>query len=255
MTVSVVIPSRLQPRYGSDQLFVERAIETIRAQTAKVDLQIIVGVDAGTDEAELSKKLGVQVAVGKEKSLSSAINAASQKIAGEYVAFFEDDDEWLPEHLETSLDALSDADFVSGTQLVVNPDGSVYHINDFPCPNSWVMKREVWDGVGAFNEEYPVHQDNEWLGRLNRSGAKRIHLVEATAPVTIEAADQLRPWLHAILFTAQNIEVMRHSSPWPLIRRLQHDASWMGKIRNGQERDISTVCYQKLMDEFGHIPW
>lgn len=253
--VSIIIPSRLKPIPGSEKLFVERAIECVYAQTAakSVEFQIIIGIDAGqpytTNKAE--------VAEAPKKSLSSAINAAASKIIGDYVAFLEDDDLWKDYYLELALSTLTDCGFVSSTQLERDTDGNVIKINDFATPCTWVMHRKTWDEVGQFNEDYPIHQDNEWLGRLGRKKIKRIHLVEATAPTDYQTISNIRPWLEGVLkFGGPASSLRRHASPWPLVDRLVHPGAGMSKILTDPfTLAQSNRAYEKLIKEFGCVPW
>lgn len=247
-TLSVVMATRLEK--SGDKLFVERAIESIRSQKTDLELQIIIGVDPGV-KAELP---GVEIVESPRANLSAVLNEAAKRIEGQFVAFFEDDDEWMPGHLAGSFSALAHGDFVSGTQLVVNENGRVHHINDFPTPDTWVMRREIWDKVGGFSEEFAVHQDHDWLGKLSMAGVSRVHLVEASAPDNHEAAIQLRPWL-ATLSESGQIRLARHTSPWPLVKRLRRSASWTGQIRSGERAAISQDCYARIQAKFGCVPW
>jgi glycosyltransferase involved in cell wall biosynthesis len=247
--ISVVIPSRLEARPGSKQLFVEHAIETVRAQG--LDSQIIVGLDPGQ-----TAKLDAEVVNGPRANLSAVLNAAVDRSDGEFIAVLEDDDEWLGDHLATSLRVLETADFVSSTQIVVDEAGEVCFINDFPCPNTWVMRRSVWQAVGGLSEEYAVHQDHDWLGRLTESQCRRAHLVEATAPISFSAARLCRPWLAKLGEVKPGIKLFRHSSPWPLVRRLHRAKSWTGRIRSGEANDISSDCVARIRARFGGtLPW
>jgi hypothetical protein len=88
------------------------------------------------------------------------------------------------------------------------------------------MTRAIWQSVGAFDESYRFHLDTEWLGRLKEKSIKRIHLVEATAPINNDLSLVVRPWL-ANLFRYGDLQIIltRHKSPWPLVRRLPHPSS------------------------------
>ncbi len=243
--ISVLIASRLEEKEPG-KLFVERAIETVRAQG--MDCQIIVGLDPGK-----TAKLDAEIVQGPRANLSAVLNAAAEHIKGDYVAFLEDDDEWLVNHLAASLAVLDQFDFVSGNQLVVDEAGTVLYVNDFPTPNTWVMKRAVWNAVGGFSEEYAVHQDHDWLGRLNSAKASRAHLVEATAPTNFEVAETIRPWIANVM--RPGTKIARHTSPLPLVRRLQRDASWLGQIRSGSALAVSEDCTKRIVEKHGWFPW
>ncbi len=245
--ISVIIPSRLD-KNKNGKLFVERAIETVLAQ-GRTDCQIIVGVDPG----QATTLRGAEVVEGPRANLSAVINAAAERIEGEYLAFLEDDDEWSINHLAASIAVLDIADFVSGTQLEVDEDGIVQFINDFPTVATWVMKRSVWDAVGGFDESYAVHQEHDWLGRLTDAGISRGHLVEATAPTELALAEKIRPWLSILI--QPGMKIARHSSPWPLVTRLRRSTSWMGQIRDGSAKAVSDDCTARIVEKYGRFPW
>jgi glycosyltransferase involved in cell wall biosynthesis len=256
-TVSIIIPSRLKNIAGTNRLFIERAIDSIRAQNADIEKQIIVGVDPGTDIAEIATRLSVQVTIADKPMLSSAVNAASQLIEGDYVALLEDDDRWGPAHLSVAIQLLGDFDFTAANQIAVDENDAVIGINDFPIPSTWVMRPTVWNTVGGFSEDFPVHQDNDWLGRLVRVGAKRAHIIETGAPEIIDGVAIGRPELPDVVrLGGPSLTLMRQSSRWPLVLRQHHSTSWMGRVRaGGPEWEISRQCLLRLVERYGYVPW
>lgn len=254
MRVSVVIASLLR---GS----LERAVQSIRAQSiaGSIELDIVVGVDANASCDGISEKLGVRVARSNGRSQALALNAAAKTADGDYLAFLEDDDRWAPAFLETALTGLdrSASEFISSTTLQLTESEEILCIGDFPIPSGWVMKRSVWDAVGGFDESYRWHLDNEWLGRLTRQKIVRAHLMEATAPITMRAAMNVRPQIAAIMRHAgPALRLVRHNSPFPLVYRHVHPVSGMAQIAMdpgaAQQRERE---YQRLCEQFGTIPW
>jgi hypothetical protein len=255
--LSVVIPSRAQPAQAA---FLERAVRSIRAQSASSSLaiEILVGLDqASTPPAALAVDSGLRFVESGGRSQAAALNACASRMTGEYVAFLEDDDQWHPERIAVALAALTHGDFISSTQLEFDSTGAVVRINDFPTPSGWFMPTSVWEKVGKFNEEYRFHLDNEWLGRLSESDARRIHLVEATAPVSIEVMTQVRPWLaHVLQLGGPQVQVMRHQFLVPLVQRLVHSGSGMAQIATNSENALqSRAEMSRLVQRFGRIPW
>lgn len=264
-TISVVLPSLLKkftdPRQ-SGRLFVEQAVASIRAQTAanRVTFQIILGLDAGAGSqvpAGLAERLGIAFAESGGRSVTAALNAAARQCTGDYVAFLEDDDQWHPLFVETALAALQQSDFVSSTQLEVTEQGEVIRIVDFPTASTWLMTRKTWETVGAFDESYRIHHDNEWLGRLGDSKCRRVHLVEATAPVIPDIVTPIRPWLSAVLkLGGPSVRLLRHGLPWPLVLRLVHQSSVMQQVEdNSSYLECSQREHGLLQHTFGRVPW
>lgn len=256
-SLSIIMPSRLKRRKDKNRLFLQTAHEAIFAQTLNIPFKIFVGVDPDAEIPDDIPVDRVQICKSKTKSLSGAINAAAANIDGDYVAFYEDDDVWLPEYLKTAMQALDECGFVSSTQLEVDLKGNVRRINDFATPCTWVMPRSTWETVGKFSEDYAVHQDNDWLGRLAQKKIKRIHLVESTAPIDPEIANSCRPWLGSVVgFGGPCSTLKRHSWPYPLVSRVVHSDSWLGRIdQKGIEYAQSNRCFERLKVKYGTIPW
>jgi len=264
-TVSVVLPSLLKPFTDprqSGRLFLEQAVASIRAQTVadRVTFQVVVGLDEGAlarVPEGLAERLGVRFVESNSRSIAAALNAAVRQCNGEYLAFLEDDDQWHPSFIETALAALADADFASSTQLEMTEQGEVVRTVDFATASTWLMKRRTWDRVGAFDEGYRIHHDNEWLGRLGDSGCRRVHLVEATAPVIPEIVAPIRPWLASVLrFGGPSVRLQRHGLPWPLAIRLVHQSSVMQKVEdNSGYLQRSKYELGLLERAFGRVPW
>lgn len=262
-SLSIMIPSRLEgPQPGS--LFLERAVASIRGQalSAPLDIRIVVGVDAGAAippglGAKLGEPLAVRFVESEGRSQAAALNAAMGAADGDYAAILEDDDQWRPDFLPTALQVLRDFDFVSSTQLEVDGRGQILRINDFATPSGWIMRRSVLEAVGPFDPEYRLHLDNDWLGRLGRTGVRRAHLIEATAPADFDMAVQVRPWLANLMRLGRpRVVLARHNSPWPCIVRLVHPGSGMQRVAGDPAlQEVSRLEYERLVKIYGDVPW
>lgn len=253
--LTVIIPSRKQEKQLE---FIERAVKSVRNQSIAENFEIIflVGVDKGChlDENTLTR-LNISCVESQRHSQAAALNAAIGKVQEGYVAFLEDDDEWLPDYLDVGMQALAQCDFVSSTQVEFNENNVLIRINDFPTPSGWLMTSSTLKLIGGFNEEYQFHLDNEWLGRLSEAKLKRIHMVESTAPVDPIHVQQVRPWLANVLATGLCI-TGRHQSPYPLVKRLIHSQSGMAQIASRVDlQKISLEEQNRLVNRFGKIPW
>lgn len=106
--ISVVIPTRNR----SDML--SRAIGSVLEQTMK-DLEVIVVDDASTQDVEavvrsFADARLVLVRHATAKGGGGSRNTGILRARGEFVAFLDDDDEWLPEKLELQLATISSDD-------------------------------------------------------------------------------------------------------------------------------------------------
>lgn len=141
--VSVVIPT-----LGRDSL--RAALDSARTQQG-VDVDIIVVNDSGQP---LVGDLGAHVRVidtpGRTGS-AAARNAGLAEVRGDFLAFLDDDDTWLPGHLSTAVDALTaqpDADIYfcrglvlyGGTSSRVEPAESL----GGRTAADWILGRDNW---------------------------------------------------------------------------------------------------------------
>lgn len=105
MRVSVIIPLYNKARY------IERALNSVAAQTYK-DFEVIVVDDGSTDDGgslvksyeKLPAKLITQLNAGP----GAARNRGLSEARGEFVAFLDADDEWLPGYLQEGVRLLEE---------------------------------------------------------------------------------------------------------------------------------------------------
>lgn len=255
--LSVIIPSRAQERQVQ---FLERAVASVRQQSVadKFQLTFLVGVDQGLAlDANTCTRLGIVCVPSSGASQAAALNAAIRRVDADFVAFLEDDDEWMPQYLEFAAQAAAMADFVSSTQAEYDEKNELLRINDFPTPSGWFMPVSTLKQVGEFNEAYRFHLDNEWLGRLAEAKLRRLHMAECTAPIHQQYLQAVRPWLaNVINGSGGTCRIARHASPYPLVKRLVHSQSGMARIVSDQAlQAISQQECAQLTQRFGRIPW
>jgi len=151
LLVSCVIPTYKR----SDTL--KRAVDSVLRQTyQKIEILVVDDNEQGSEDsqqvAELvasfdNKKVKI-VLQKKHINGAEARNAGIRASSGEFIAFLDDDDEWLPEKLEKQM-AILDADStIDGVSCLYNElsDGKVFH----SCPpysgdglHKKVFQREV----------------------------------------------------------------------------------------------------------------
>lgn len=149
--ISCVIPSYKR----SDTL--RRAIDSVLAQTY-TDLEVLV-VDDNEQGDEYSKALRGIVEFYNDQRVklvcqprhingAEARNAGVRSSSGDYIAFLDDDDEWLPEKLKKQMAILNADSTIDGVSCLYQElaDGKVFH----SCPpysgdglHKKVFQREV----------------------------------------------------------------------------------------------------------------
>jgi len=177
--VSVIIPSH------NRAWSIERAIDSILSQTVK-EFEIIVvndGSSDGTEEILTSRYPVVRQYTINRSGVSKARNVGIQNARGEWIAFLDSDDYWLPNKLEEQM-----------SYLAMNPWFQICHTDEiwikngkrinqskkhqkysgwffYPSlqlclisPSSVIIKKTVFDNVGMFDENFEYVEDYElWL--------------------------------------------------------------------------------------------
>jgi glycosyltransferase involved in cell wall biosynthesis len=173
-----------------------RALDSIRQQGLE-NFEIVFGDDASTDgtiEAVRRIFLDAKVAgLAVNSGAAAARNAAMQLATGEFLAFLDSDDEWLPGKLGAQLEFLREnhdvgacatshvfcrQDGIRRDVIVKNPpswsavllEGQVFHGASTP-----VVRREVLDSVGFQDESLRVLEDWDWMLRISQR--HRIHVL------------------------------------------------------------------------------
>ncbi len=106
--VAVIIP------YYNGSAFIRRAVDSVLAQTVALDEFVIV--DDGSDEAEaqalrdLASELGLAVLRKDNTGQGSARNAGVAATTAPYLCFLDQDDFFLPDHIEVLRAAVPEAD-------------------------------------------------------------------------------------------------------------------------------------------------
>ena len=179
-SISVVIPT------FNRASFLPRALDSVLNQTL-TPKEIVICDNNSTDDTEklIKKKYPYcKYILEKKRGVSIARNTAILKTSGEWVAFLDSDDEWHPQKLAKQIDAyLSDGQ----KRRVIHTDEIWYrnggHLNqrnkhakrggdifqkclELCCvsPSSSIVKREVFESIGYFDEDLEVCEDYDfWL--------------------------------------------------------------------------------------------
>ncbi|VEP18896.1 Glycosyl transferase [Hyella patelloides LEGE 07179] len=205
--ISIVIPTRNRPH------LVKRAIESAIAQTLK-EIEIIVVID-GLDVATTTELENINdsrlriIQLPISKGGAGARNAGVAEAKGEWIAFLDDDDQWLPQKLERQLAAAKRSQYnlpiISCSLTSRTPKGEFTYPRRFPkvdeplseyllARNSFSFgegliqtstiftKKELLDRV-PFQEGLAKHQDWDWLLKANTLADVGIDFVAETLAI------------------------------------------------------------------------
>lgn len=189
--------SALIPTYNRRD-HVARAIESVLAQTFPVD-EIIVVDDGSIDDtvAVLESRFGdrVKLICQKNRGVSAARTTAVEAAQGEWLAFLDSDDEWMPTKLERQFEALdilgdkfgvcfTDCVFAGNRDMKASAFEAAHFNNSSkfgPLPNpakhtlakdpiifvqSLLVRRSLIKELNCFDEAMVISEDTDVLFRL-----------------------------------------------------------------------------------------
>jgi glycosyltransferase involved in cell wall biosynthesis len=221
--VSVVIPTYQSAKY------IQEAIDSILNQAYK-DYEIIVVDDGSTDDTiQVLKKYGTRIKVIRQENRGAA-NARNRGIlasCGEYIAFLDSDDVWMPNKLELHINILennpeigivfSDVICVFGDRKTKyfnfrNPhSGEVYihlFIRNFIPMSAAVVRKKCFEEVGLFDESLSASEDHDMWLRIARF-FKVDFIDEPLAHAHISVVREQRMSSYEIVLQESNIELRK----------------------------------------------
>ncbi|OAN49173.1 hypothetical protein A6A04_03400 [Paramagnetospirillum marisnigri] len=193
--VSVVMPA-----YNSAAT-ITRALASIAAQTVK-PREVIVVDDGSTDDtveriramAGRMEGISLRAFAQANSGAGAARNRAVAAASGQWLAFLDADDEWLPTKLQRSLEVTRDGDLLMSSHNLFNvaPDGSesfndsrarylrdprdpyrTLFLRGFISSSTVLVRRDLVVAVGGFDSGLRSAQDYElWLALLARIGPR-----------------------------------------------------------------------------------
>ena len=180
LIISVVIPS-----FNRAQSL-PRALDSVLAQKPEnIEIEVLLIDDGSTDDTAKivnERYSGLTYLYQQNCGVSAARNLGIERARGDYIAFLDSDDEWLPHKLTAQINALKDNKLkVCHTEEIwirngvrVNQmkkhkkkGGWIYSQCLAMCamsPSSIMIHRSVFETVGVFDESLPACEDYDlWL--------------------------------------------------------------------------------------------
>jgi glycosyltransferase involved in cell wall biosynthesis len=234
--VSVVVPTCDRPALLGEALASIRALEG-----PDLSCEILVGDNGSAPETRVvAEKFGAEyIKAGHRRGAAVARNAAMRAATGDYLAFLDDDDIWLPEHLRSHLallEARPELQAVIGQ--IISTDAARHPISDpwpetapsdrdlllkmmlsgfYPQIGATVTRIDVRVQVGEFDEALIGDQDWDWHLRIARNGGCGFVRVPSAFSTTRPAGSSDALQLKRIRYTRRVF--FRHALPaWRLWR-------------------------------------
>ena len=176
--VSVIIPTYNRAAY------LQKALQSVKEQTYQ-PLEIIVIDDGSTDDTRIMLE-GCEVQLRyiyqENKGISGARNTGIRNANGEYVAFLDSDDYWVPEKTAQQVALFKqhpEYGLVASRCASIRLDGS-YRERNRPGRSGWILedlfkanfirtsaamvKKECFENIGLFDEELKECEEYDlWL--------------------------------------------------------------------------------------------
>jgi glycosyltransferase involved in cell wall biosynthesis len=216
--VSVIIPA------FNAASFIRNAIDSAMAQSWP-SMEIIVVNDGSNDDTPDildSYKHEIRIINKSNGGLSSARNRGIQESTGEFVAFLDADDLWLPEKISRQVEALMNKPvigFCSTQAVLMTPDGEHTGIWDCPGVDGSILKtlflrnsaipgsgsgvmvrRHLFEKAGTFDESLRSLEDIDMWIRL--AAITNYVCIDEPLTIIVKHPDSM----------SRNISVMRSSA-------------------------------------------
>jgi len=273
INISVIIPS-----FNRRELL-ERALNSVYQQTLSAD-EVIVIDDGSDDETRaFIQEFFPQVdyIYQENQGVSVARNTGINQAQGQWLAFLDSDDEWLPEKLATQMQALKESQhLVCHTEEIWIRNGvRVNQKNKHQKTGGWIFKqclplcamspssiiiqRDVFESVGLFNPDLPACEDYDlWLK------------IAARFPVTFVSEPQIKKYgghqdqlsqkywgmdrfrivaLKAIIETGGLSEENRSAAIQMLLKKAK--VYQKGALKRGKDQEVAH--YQQLIEQFKEV--
>jgi glycosyltransferase involved in cell wall biosynthesis len=189
--ISVIVPTRDRPDY------LRQALASIRALEAPdLKFEILVG-DNGSDlrTGEVAAEFNAIHIPVTRTGAGAARNAGLMAASGDYIAFLDDDDVWLPEHIRPHMALFDENPELDGVMAqVIAVDDELRQLDEpwpvrapqdgnallqsmlsgyYPQIGATIVRASVRESVGLFDESLLGDQDWDWQLRVARQRCLR----------------------------------------------------------------------------------
>lgn len=198
--ISVIVPAYNAGKY------IGEAIKSILDQTISIH-EIIVIDDGSTDNTkEVVSNFPVRYFYQTNKGTAAALNAGIEQSSGEYLAFLDADDLWMPQRLNLQLQTFEEdpcLDMVFGLmQQFISPELPVEEQNRIEVnttevmvgihKSAWLIKREAFLRVGLFAGGFLLEEFTDWYARSKEKKLREAVVQQVVAKRRIHQSNTSR---------------------------------------------------------------
>ena len=249
-SISVIIATRDRPE------LLRRAIDGVLAQDIEADLEILVVFDRSEPDRSLefegSDRRLVVTTNDRTPGLPGARNSGIDKSAHGWIAFCDDDDEWLPGKLQAQFDALEATPEARAactgiliryegkdTARIPDPARLTFEgfINDRMTevhPSSWLVhKQTLLDHIGLVDEEIPggYAEDYDLLLRT-----------AAHSAIAVAGRPLVRVWWHGASFFFERWKMIDEALEYLVAKHPQFADDRVGLARIDGQRAVAQAA-------------
>ena len=190
-TFSVILVTCDRPALVGD------ALRSVAAQS-RAPLDVVIGdagVTASLDVSDVPPGLSVTWVRTPGTKAASTRNATARAARGDVFAFLDDDDLWLPAHLERlalafdddavelaycdaavireRIDPRGERVELERRALAFDFDAAMMRVNDWIAPSAFAVRRGRFESLGGFDESFAASEDWDFLLRAARHAVPR----------------------------------------------------------------------------------
>lgn len=280
--VSCVIPT-----YKRSETL-KRAIQSALDQTYQnIEVLVVDDNEGGSSESNYVKNIVESysdkrvrlVTQPKHINGAEARNAGVRASKGKYIAFLDDDDQWLPEKLEKQISILNNDNTIDGVSCLYNElsDGKVFH----SCPpytgdglhrkvfqrevavftSTILLRKEALLEAGLFNNTLRRHQDlqllldftkkhkmavlNEYLVKLHSDSSINRPSYERLVTIKKDFFRAVAP--HLDLYSKREQRQIKAAHRFELAFGAMKEHKWFAAIAQILKVGINIPAYRNLM--------
>lgn len=196
--VVVVIP------YYNGSKFIERAINSVFSQTVQPKEVLVVDDGSSSEENQFLVRLAetypFKIITKKNGGQGDARNAGVEASVAKFICFLDQDDFYLPNHIEDLVSALPTADkrfgFLYGDLCMADGDGNfilakmvkshaahpktsiidMISADMFVLPSASIISRVAFAAVGGFDKQFMGYEDDDLFLRIFRAGYSNYYI-------------------------------------------------------------------------------